>query len=355
MKKAKDILIILLVNIVYLNLVSGIAYGLIKPGDYFPEMHVDLFKNKETQKYLNLKGDREIDLSEIEADLLIVELLSVYCVSCMAQAPFDKELFSMIESNEITYGKVKMVGIGVGNNQAEVNKFIKKYNLPYPVFIDPRFSKYDQIGKIRTPFKIFLKRKHKKFLVLKTELGVNKEVKETFDTITRLLKDGYPDGKEIEVASIKEKSIGKGVVDNLLKEWLLRRGDTSQVKELFEDAGRTVYQIGSKELIFAILINRVSVCDVCKDVQFIYLIDNVGKVLDLLPIQLSKAYNRPFAQDDMAKVKASLISRNVNKDIGYDSKIDAVTSATITTGLVYDSINKGSTIYDLLKQKGFIQ
>ena len=345
---------ILAATILSLSLITGRAYGLIQSGDYFPRMNFSLSENKDAQKYLALKGDGEIAISEVEADLLIIELLSVYCVSCMAQAPFDKELFSLIESNETTAGKVKMMGIAVGNNRAEVNKFIQKYSTPYPVFTDPKFSKYDQIGNVRTPFKIFLKKINNKFLIMKTEMGVNKNIQETFTTITNLLKEDYKGEKEIEVAAIEKKPIDKVVVDNLLKKWLLHRGDAYKVEELFEDSGRRVYKIGSKELMFAVVINRVSVCDVCKDVQFIYIIDHSGNVLDLLPIQLSKRYNLPFAEDDISKVKKSLITRNVNNDILYDSKLDAVTSATITTGLVYDSINRGSSVYTLLREKGFI-
>jgi len=248
-----------------------------------------------------------------------------------------------------------MIGIAVGNNRSEVNKFIQKYSTPYPVFIDPIFSKYDQIGNVRTPFKIFLKKINNKFLIMKTEMGVNKNIEETFKTITSLLKEEYGDEKEVELATIEKKPIDKVVVDNLLKKWLLHRRDVNKVEELFEDSGRTVYKIGTKELMFAVVINRVSVCDVCKDVQFIYIIDHSGNVLDLLPIQLSKKYNILFAHDDTAKVKKSLVLKNVNEDILYDSKVDAITSATITTGLVYDSINKGSTVYELLREKGFIQ
>ena len=351
---AKYTLTLLAGIIISLALLTDSTFGILQSGDYFPRMHFSLAENKDAQKYLALKDKKEITTSEIEVDLLIIELLSVYCVSCMAQAPYDRELFSLIETNEKTAGKVKMIGIAVGNNRSEVNKFIEKYSTPYPVFIDPAFSKYDQIGNVRTPFKIFLKKKHNKFLIMKTEMGVNKNVQETLKTITSLLKEEYEEEKEIQVASVEKRSIDKMIIDTLLKKWLTQKGDVDEVEGLFEDMGKTVYKIGKKELMFAILINRVSVCDVCKDVQFIYIIDHAGKVLDILPVQLSKKYNVLFSQDDMAKVKKSLISKNVNEDISFDSKIDAVTSATITTGLIYDSINKGSTIFNLLREKGFI-
>ena len=66
-------------------------------------------------------------------------------------------------------------------------------------------------------------------------------------------------------------------------------------------------------------------------------------------------YNIPFSQDDIKKVKKSLISTNVNKTLSFDPKVDTITSATITTGLVFDSINKGSSLFNLLREKGFIQ
>ncbi|MGA1842552.1 MAG: TlpA family protein disulfide reductase [bacterium] len=357
MKKTTKFFIIIIASIICCIVFStGRIYGLIGPGDLFPEMDFDITLNKTAQKYLKTKKGREISLSDIKADIIMIEVLSVYCVSCMSQTSYDRELFLMIEDNENTAGKVKMIGIAAGNNMREVNKFVEEFNVPYPVFPDFKFSKYDQIGQVRTPFKIFLlKRPDNKFQVMKTELGVNENVKDTFDTIVDILEGKHYLDKKIETAATEPKPIDQAWIDNLLKEWLTLRGETISIKELFEDSGRIVYKIGSKEDIFAILINRPSTCDVCEHVQFIYMIDRLGTVLDLIPIKLSKLYNASFDENDIIKIKKGLIARNVREGITFTPQVDAISSATITSVLVYDSINKGAKIYDLLLERGFIQ
>jgi hypothetical protein len=333
------------------------TFGLIKPGDLFPEMDFDITLNKTAQKYLRIKKKgREIELSDIKADIILIEVLSVYCVSCMSQTSYDRELFLMIEDNENTVGRVKLIGIAAGNNLREVNKFVEEFNVPYPVFPDFKFSKYDQVGQVRTPFKIFLlKRPDNKFQVMKTELGVNENVKDTFDTIVNILEGSYYIEEKFEMASAEIKPIDQAWIDSLLKEWLTLKGETILIKELFEDSGRIVHKIGSEEDIFAILINRPSTCDVCEPVQFIYMIDRFGTVLDLIPIKLSKLYNASFDENDIIKIKKGLIARNVREGITFTPQVDAISSATITSGLVYDSIKKGKEIYELLIEKGFIQ
>ena len=328
---------------------------MIKPGDIFPKMSFDLSSNKKAQEYLGLRRAKEIEIQEINADLVIVEVLSVYCVSCMSQTAYDKELYAMIEENKSTAGKVKMIGIAVGNNLREVSRFVDEFEVPYPVFTDFKFLKYDQIGQVRTPFKIFLlKESDQKYYVIRTEVGLREDVKKTFGTIVSMLDGKYSIDQKQDMDATKIASIEQGVVDDLLKEWLSQKGESLVIKKLFIESGMTVFEIGRKKQ-FAVLINRVSICDVCKEVQFIYIIDSLGNVVDLLPIHLSKLYNERFNDEDIKKIRGLIISRNVRENIPFNPGVDAVTSATITSSLLNDSINKGAQIYDLLLEKGLIQ
>ncbi len=124
-------------------------------GGQLPDFTLPAPKDSADKSYLGVSGllfSGPFKIPQIKASVVIVEIFSMYCPYCQAEAPKVNSLFSKIESNPALKGKIKLLGIGVGNSDYEVGVFKKKYNVPFPLFSDGDFKLYKLLGEPRTPY-----------------------------------------------------------------------------------------------------------------------------------------------------------------------------------------------------------
>ncbi len=126
-------------------------------GGNLPLIKLPVPESEVEKAYLGLKGKGSFTIPQIEADVVIIEIFSMYCPYCQKEAPIVNDLYNAIEQNTDIKGKFKIIGIGAGNTPFEVEVFRKKFQIPFPLFSDADFSIHKLCGEVRTPYFIVVK------------------------------------------------------------------------------------------------------------------------------------------------------------------------------------------------------
>lgn len=125
-----------------------------------PGIVLPLPAEKADKDYLGLEKvtDNPFPISRMEAEVLIIQIFSMYCPHCQREAPTVNALFSKLAENPEVKNRVKLIGIGAGNSEFEVAFYKKKYDVRFPLFQDGVFSVHKMIGEVRTPYFIGVKK-----------------------------------------------------------------------------------------------------------------------------------------------------------------------------------------------------
>jgi peroxiredoxin len=126
-------------------------------GSAFPDITLPAPDKTGEKGYLGLTGKGSFRLSQIKADVIIVEIFSMYCPYCQKEAPNVNELYNLIDKRTALKDKMKIIGLGAGNTPFEVNVFRDRYDIRFPLFPDESFSIHQAVGEVRTPYFFVLK------------------------------------------------------------------------------------------------------------------------------------------------------------------------------------------------------
>jgi len=137
-----------------------------KVGSVFPEIELLKPSNPAELQYLGLSGSGFFKVQQVKSDVVIIEIFSMYCPYCQAEAPNVNRLYASIEGNPSLKNKIKIIGIGINNSLFETDIFKKKYKVEFPLIPDGDFKLHKIMGQVRTPY----------FIVVKLSGGKNPEV-----------------------------------------------------------------------------------------------------------------------------------------------------------------------------------
>ncbi len=341
--------------------------GVIGKGDLFPGIAIPAPESLADRQYLGLDDKQTFRVADIHADLVLVEILNVHCPHCQRQTQPYNALYARLQADPKTQGRVKIVGFAVGNDLKEVEAFRADFGVVFPVIPDPDFRMHRAIGSSRTPFSLYVRLDvaHADAVVAGTHLGVD----ENGDALLARLRQL----QTLDLATLRRKAPKKVVStvtaapilsDERLGQRVLQvisafAGDGFALNPVALDIPRTVFVAtrqsaeGPRKL-FAEVVSRPSVCDVCHDVHFIYLFDASGKILALEPLQLTKYGNEPWSEADVAKLRSRVVGKFITAPLPFDPSVDAITSATISSSIIFDSLSHGNELMAALKRKDLL-
>jgi len=349
----------------------------ITSGDFFPEYSFPMTLSGSDIEYLALpqkffglvKGDN-FSLKDVKADLIVVEFLNKYCFSCQLQAPVMNQVFSMVQQDPQLKGRVKFIGIGAGNNEREVGSFKEEKKVPFPVVPDPKFLAYEAIGEPgATPFTIYIRKTDSGLLVARTKVGLTRDPQKILKEMNDSLKADW----NALLKQDKDLSVEKAKAQKLLLRYdeqdLLKKAKESMlgpkwkvlnVAKVILPDGEEIYvgeiQEGrQKSYLFAKLVSRAPTCDICHATHFFFTFNEKGMIVNFLPLQVTKVDNVPWDAKEVEQMKQRLVGRSILQPADFDSQVDAISSATMTSALIVDSTNKATALYEGLKNKGYIK
>jgi peroxiredoxin len=349
-------IIVMFLSLLFLLPVPLLAAAGLGSADPFPSFEVKEAVADGDYKYLGLaKGSflskGRISLNDITGELLLVEFLNRYCMVCQKDAPEFNKLFDALEKDSAFGGRVKILGVAVGNSAKEVDNFKKEFKVQFPIVADRETDIYRLAGSPPgSPLLYLLRKKANTWVIVDgikgeatyTELLVRTRINLNLD-LNNLQKRELWLGKalvrlsEAEMLKLLRKRMGKVTIS---KKILFQHGDLYVVKK-------------GNEVLFAKEESRGALCVDCHDVLFVYLFDRRGIVRDFIPIHLTKEFNAPFTDQDTNRIRQSLVGRNMLAPFKFDKEVDAVTSATLTSFLIYDSVNHGKELLDVIRKEGF--
>jgi thiol-disulfide isomerase/thioredoxin len=141
-------------------------------GTAFPDVPLIGKLSPELAASLGITAVGPTPIATVDAEVLVVEIFSMYCPFCQREAPTINALHALIGTRGLA-GRIKLIGIGAGNSDTEVDIFRKKYAVPFALFSDSAFAVHQRIGQVGTPFFYVLRKNAAKgYDIILTHLGV---------------------------------------------------------------------------------------------------------------------------------------------------------------------------------------
>jgi hypothetical protein len=338
----------------------GEAEGVFRPviaGDVL-EVPLDDPLAPAERTYLGLGAEGPFTIGAVQGDLVVVEFFNASCYACALMAPVMDEVWKKVAARPDLQEKVRFVGIGIGNSRAQVRAFSEQYETPFPMLADPAFTMFEALGTAEgTPYLMLLRRGDEGLREARALVGHVKQAERLVAAIEDALAGKPPeDPRPRDLAGVGWRTLKPSLSGPALEAKLTAAAaeaglpDAKVVAVALPD-GETFYRLSSGgKMLWAKVAGRAKVCNVCHDIFFIVLFDDGGRVVDLAPITITKYKNVEFDEKDVAFLRSRVVGKLLSRDLVFDPTVDAVSTATMSSALVFDTLRRlGDTWAEMVK------
>ncbi len=339
-----------------------IAARRIDMGERFPEIALPQPLQAQERSYLGLPSGKTFNLSQVDGEVVLVEILNVLCPHCQKQTLPYNNLFQMIEDDPQSRGKILMLGIAVGNSDLQIEDFIDIYDVDFPVVSDRSFKMHTAVGGGPTPLSIYLRRDpgHPS-VVAGTHLGEDKDMADLFSYLKETLLlpvsefAGLPVDESSEDTTV-EDFLPPELMAERIKKSFAEFGSVAKSEALELPSQRKVYRalVGERPL-FAEVLARSAICDVCHNVHFYYLFDEQGKIVAFESLHLTRYGNIEWTQEETAQMHKRVVGGYLTTPWNFDPQVDAVSRATMTSAIIFNSLDQGAMLMKELEKLEYLK
>lgn len=130
------------------------------------------------------EGSATFTLSDLKSEIVLLEVIGVYCPQCFKQAPVFNNLYGRLNKGKIK-GRVTMFAIAAGGTDQEIEQLVKNGQYTFPVVSDMKYEIHKILGEPKTPFTIICRPDG---TILDTHLGIIDDIDKFYGQIKGFLK-----------------------------------------------------------------------------------------------------------------------------------------------------------------------
>lgn len=355
---------------------SDANLSLLQPGMPLPELLIHHAFTPEQRHYLGLStgfmgmfAPKQFTPADVSADVLVIEFFNAYCPTCQRQAPIMNEVFGRVNAVAGMRERVRFFGIGAGNIQREAEMFERRYAVPFPMFADPDFENYEAIGSPgATPLTIIVKQAGRELRIVSAHVGLIKDQDVLVREIRKALRVDF---KELVPAAAEQspdetpsarldlpmsgKALQKKVLESMRN---ATSGDVAfkkVVRRTYPRSGEIFVATPEDEAynpkIYAQVVSRAPTCDVCHGVHFILVFDAEGFIRYFEPLHLTKYGNVEWSTFNVDFMRRKIVGLSFLHPVEYDPSYDAVSTATMTSVIIFNSVQRLKRVLDEINGK----